>query len=162
MRKKVKCPVCGEETERTYDTTFIDASAAELEKIKRHLSELNDTQHGVARQQEKIMANIRALEKRKGAIDTLISEQLQPKLSAFEEKLKKQLKLMRLSNELEIIRQDEVQYRSDLFSKETEEISTPQKHSIFEDYGYDIIHGFEEKLREILRHLKLAAQKQPD
>lgn len=130
VRKKVKCPVCGEETERTYDTTFIDASAAELEKIKRHLSELNDAQHGVARQQEKIVANIRALEERKGAIDTLISEQLRPKLSAFDEELEKQLKLMRLSNELEIIRQDEVQYRSDLFSKETEEISTPQKHSI--------------------------------
>ena len=46
-------------------------------------------------------------------------------------------------------------YRSDLFSKETEEISTPQKHSIFEDYGYDIIHGFEEKLREILRASKV-------
>ncbi len=155
VRKKVKCPVCGEETERTYDTTFIDASAAELEKIKRHLSELNDAQQSVARQQEKIMANIRALEERKGAIDTLISEQLQPRLSAFEEELEKQLKLMRLSSELEIIRQDENQYRSDLFSKEAEETSTPQKHSIFEDYGYDIIHGFEEKLREILKASKV-------
>lgn len=76
------------------------------------------------------MANIRALEERKGAIDTLISEQLQPRLSAFEEELEKQLKLMRLSSELEIIRQDENQYRSDLFSKEAEETSTPQKHSI--------------------------------
>ena len=42
-----------------------------------------------------------------------------------------------------------------MFSKETEEISPPQKHSIFEDYGYDIIHGFEEKLREILRASKV-------
>ena len=61
------------------------------------------------------MANIRALEEQKGTIDTLISEQLQPKLLAFKEGLEKQLKLMCLSNELEIIRQDEVQYRSDLF-----------------------------------------------
>ena len=74
VRKKVKCPVCGEETERIYDTTFIDASAAELEKIKRHLFELNDAQCSVARQQEKIVANIRTLEERKCAIDTLISE----------------------------------------------------------------------------------------
>ena len=72
----------------------------------------------------------------------MISDQLKPKLSAFEEELEKQLKLMRLSNKLEIVRQDEVQYRSDLFSKETEKTSKPHKHSIFGDYGYNIIHGF--------------------
>lgn len=32
VRRKVKCPICGEETERVRDTTFISASAAELEK----------------------------------------------------------------------------------------------------------------------------------
>ena len=59
-------------------------------------------------------------------------------------------KLIRITSELEVVRQDETQYRSDLFSKETEETSEPQKHNIFEDYGYDIIHGFEEKLRDVL------------
>jgi len=84
-----------------------------------------------------------------------ISNQLQPRLAAFEKELEQQLKLIQISSELEIIRQDEIQYRGDLFSKETEEISDSQKHSIFEDYGYDIIHGFEEKLRDILTASKV-------
>ncbi len=131
------------------DTTFIDASAAELEKIKRHLSELSDAQRSVDRQEKVIAATIRTLEEKKESVDKLISEQLQPQLSTFEERLEEQLKLIRLSNELEMIRQDEIQYKSELFDRETEEISESTKHSIFEDYTYDIIHGFEKKLREI-------------
>lgn len=155
VRKKVKCPICGQETERVQDTSFIDASAAELEKIKRHLSELSDAQHSVEHQQETIIATIRTLEEKKKTIDTLISEQLQPRLSVFEEELEQQLSLIRLTSELEIVRQNETQYRSELFNKETEEASEPSKHNIYEDYDYDIIHGFEEKLREILQASKI-------
>lgn len=155
VHKKAKCPICGEETERVQDTSFIDASAAELEKIKNHLAELSDAQRSVEHQQETIIATIRTLEEKKTAIDTLISEQLQPRLSVFEEELEQQLSLIRLTSELEIVRQNETQYRSELFSKETEETSEPSKHNIYEDYDYDIIHGFEEKLREILQASKI-------
>ncbi len=155
VRKKVKCPICGEETERVQDTTFIDASAAELQKIKRHLSELSNAQRSVEHQQESIVATIRTLEEKKTAVDTLITDQLQPKLSSFEEKLEQQLKLIRLSSELEVIRQSENQYRSDLFSKETEETPETSKHNIFENYDYDVVHGFEEKLKEILSASKI-------
>lgn len=155
VRKKVKCPICGEETERVQDTSFIDASAAELEKIKNHLAELSDAQRSVEHQQEIIIATIRTLEEKKTAIDTLISEQLLPRLSLFEEELEQQLRLVRLTSELDIVRQNETQYRSELFNKETEETSEPSKHNIFEDYDYDIIHGFEEKLREILQASKI-------
>lgn len=155
VRKTVKCPICGEETERVHDTTFIDASAAELEKIKRHLSELSDAQRSVEHQQDAIIATIHTLEEKKDAIDTLITDELQPKLSAFEDELEQQLKLIRLSSEFEVVRQHEAQYRSELFIKETEEMPEPSKHNIFEDYDYDIIHGFENKLREILQASKI-------
>lgn len=155
VSKKVICPICGEETERVQDTSFIDASAAELEKIKCHLAELSDAQHSVENQQKTIIATIRTLEEKKKSIDTLISEQIQPQLSVFEEKLEQQLSLIRLTSELEIVRQNETQYRSELFNKETEETSEPSKHNIYEDYDYDIIHGFEEKLREILQASKI-------
>ena len=155
LRRKVRCPICGEETERVHDTAFINASAAELKKIKRHLSELGDAQCSVERQQEAIMATIRILEEKRDAIDALISDQLQPQLATFEEELEQQLKLIRITSELEVVRQDEIQYRGDLFSKENEETSEIQKYNIFDDYGYDIIHGFEEKLRDILTAAKV-------
>ena len=150
IRKKVKCPICGEYAERVQSTSFIEASAAELEKIKHHLSELNVAQQGVNHQQKTIITTIRALEEKKDAIDTLITKQLQPQLSSFEEKLEQHLKLIRLSGELDFVRQDEIQYSSELFNKETEEVSLPSKYNVFEDYDYDLIKGFEDKLRQIL------------
>lgn len=155
VRKKVKCPICGEETERVKDTSFIEASAAELNKIKGHLAELSDAQHSIERQQEAIISMIHALEDKKNTVDTLISEQLHPKLSVFEAELEQQLSLIRLTSELEIVRQNEIQYRSELFSKENEDASEISKHNIFEDFDYDIIRGFEEKLREILQASKI-------
>jgi len=155
IRQKVKCPICGEETERIQDISFIDASAAELEKIKQHLSELSDAQQSVQHQQKAIMETIRTLEKKKDAIDILITEELQPKLSAFKENLEQHLKTIRLSGELDVIRQSESQYRSELFNRETEETPEPSKYNVFEDYDYDIVHGFEEKLREILQASKI-------
>nr|DAZ62492.1 MAG TPA: ATPase [Caudoviricetes sp.] len=155
IRRRIKCPICGEETERVQDASFIGASAAELEKIKGHLAELSEAQKSVERQQESIIAAIRSLEDKKNALDALISEQLQPQLAVFEEKLEQQLSLIRLTSELEMVRQSETQYRSELFSKETAETSKPSEHNIFEDYDYDIIHGFEGKLREILQASKI-------
>lgn len=84
-RKKVICPICGEETERVQDTAFIDASAAELEKIKKHLSELSDAQRSLEHQQESIIATISKLEEKKASIDNLITEHLQPKLLWYPE-----------------------------------------------------------------------------
>ena len=152
---KIKCPICGEETECAYDTVFINSSAAELEKIKKHLSELGDAQHSVNCQQKIIIAKIHKLEEKKKSIDTFISKQLQPKLSIFEEQLEQQLKIIRLTSELDVVRQSEIQCKSDLFNKEHEEISELSKHNIYDDYDYYIIQGFEERLKNILKESKV-------
>ncbi len=151
VRKKVKCPICGEETECMQDPSFIDASAAELEKIKCHLSELSDAQHSVEHQQETIIDKIHILEEKKKNIDILISERLQPRLSGFEKELEEQLSLIRLISELEIVCQNETQYKNELHNKEIEETLEPSKHNIYKDYDYDLIQGFDKKLREILQ-----------
>ena len=155
LNRKVKCPICGEETVRTPDSSFIDASAAELEKIKKHLHELDDAQKSVEKQQESIQKAIGLLEGKKNAIDKRIAEQLQPELDAFERELENQLNLIRLKSKLEFIRQNEAQYQKDLFALETEEITIPVKHSVLNDYNYELVFGFEEKLREILQASKI-------
>lgn len=155
VRKKIRCPICGEETERVQNTSFISASAAELEKIKKHLSELSDAQRSISHQQESICEKIKELEQKKSAVDTRISEKLQPKLSAFEAELEQQLKLIRLMSELDVVQRNETQYNSELFNKETEETVVHSKHNIFEDYSYEIIHGFEKKLKTILQDAKI-------
>ena len=153
-KRKVRCPICGEETVRVHDTSFISASAAELEKIQKHLAELSLAQHDINVQQEKICGKIQELEQKKAVVDLHISA-LQEKLSSFETELEYQLNFIRLKSELDVIRKNEIQYKSELFQKETEETVEPSKHNIFEDYSYDLIHGFEEKLKSILQDTKI-------
>ena len=153
-KKKVRCPICGEETMRVHDTSFISASAAELEKIQKHLTELSLAQHDINVQQEKIRGKIQELEQKKSVVDLHISE-LQEKLSSFEAELEHQLNFIRLKSELDVIHKNEIQYKSELFQKETEETVESSKHNIFEDYSYNLIHGFEEKLKSILQDTKV-------
>lgn len=154
VKKKIRCPICGEETVRVHDASFISASTAELKKIQKHMAELSLAQHDINIQQEKIRGNIQELEQKKNTVDLHISE-LRKKLSSFEDKLEQQLKFIRLKSELDVIQQNEIQYKNELFQKETEETIEPSKHNIFEDYSYHLIHGFEKKLRSILLDTKI-------
>lgn len=79
---------------------------------------------------------------------------MQEKLSSFQAELEHQLNFIRLKSELDVIHKNEIQYKTELFQKETEESVEPSKHNIFEDYNYDLIHGFEEKLKSILQDTK--------
>lgn len=126
-----------------------------MDKIKVHLTELSEAQHSIDKQRSSIVENIKILETRKKQIDSLISDQLQPQLSAFQEQLEKKLQTMQLSSELSIIRQNEIQYKSELFEKETEETPENPKYNIFGYYDYDLVHGFEKKLIEILKASKI-------
>ena len=148
--RKVKCPICGEETERIQDAAFIDASASELAKIRHHLEELSDAQGTLSKREASIAHTISQLEAQKQAVDRLLEDELQPKLEAFQTRLENQLRLVRLSGELEAIKKDETQYRAELFEKENEEKPVEQTHNILSEYSYEVIRPFEEKLRSIL------------
>ena len=150
-KRRVKCPICGEETDSIVDTSFIEASSYELEKIKKHLAELGDAQKSISERECVITGKIRELEEKREALGKLIEEELQPQLAEFQDKLEQNLYLIRVSSELEVVKKDELQYSAELFQKENEEVPGLTKHSIFEDYDFDTVHGFEEVLRAILK-----------
>lgn len=149
-KSKRHCPLCNSEITIKPDSEYIDAATAELQKIKEHLSELHIAQKDIDKQRQKIMSDIIILESRKKEVDSLITEQLQPQLSIFKEQLDSNMAFMRLSGELEIIKQNETQYKSELFSKETEETPVNPTYKIAEYYNYDLIKEYEKKLIEIL------------
>lgn len=62
---------------------------------------------------------------------------------------------MQLSSELNVIRQNEIQYKSELFEKEAEETPENPKYNIFGYYEYDLVHGFEKKLIDMLKASKI-------
>lgn len=152
---KKHCPFCDNEIIVETTPQYIEASVAELDKIKVHLAELSEAQSSIDKQRTAVLENIQGLETRKNQIDSLISEQLQPQISAFKKQLDGKLKTMQLASELNIVRQNEIQYKSELFEKETEEISKNPKYNIFGSYDYDLVHGFEKKLISVLKASKI-------
>lgn len=149
-KSKRHCPLCDSEITIEPDPKYVDAAASELQKIKEHLAELQIAQNDIDKQRQKILTDISTLETKKRAVDSLITEQLQPQLSIFKEQLDSNMTFMRLSGELEIIKQNETQYKSELFAKETEETPANPTYKIAEYYSYDLIKEYEKKLIEIL------------
>lgn len=149
------CPFCDSKIATKPTSQYINASAIELEKIKSHLAELSEAERSIDKQRQSIVATINTLEEKKAQVDLLIAEQLRPQLSAFKDELDSKLKIMRLSGELDVVRQNEAQYNSELFEKETEEIPEEPKFNILGYYDYDLVHGFEMKLIEILKASKI-------
>ncbi len=155
LSTKKHCPFCDSEMKSVANPQYIAASAVELDKIKRHLSELEEAQNDIEKQRKIVIDAISSLEQQKKEVDTLISEKLNPQLAVFKDQLEGHLMLMRFAGELEAVRQNETQYKSELFEKETEEVPENPKYNIFSYYDYDIVHGFEEKLVEILSASKV-------
>lgn len=154
-KKRVICPICGEETDSIEDTSFIEASSHELDKIKKHLTDLGDAQKSISIRETVLTMKIHELEEKKKSIDRLINTELQPQLAEFQERLEQNIHLIRVASELDVIRKDEIQYSAELFQKENEEVPELTKHSIFDDYDFQTVHGFEEVLREILKESKV-------
>lgn len=150
----VTCPICGNKTANITDSSIIEASAAELQKIKQNLNELNTAEKSLNVKENDLVSTINALEKERIAIDTLISRELQPELSRFQVKLEESLKYIRLTGELDNVRANELDLRNELFEKETQEIPKQTEYHIKEDYTSKLIHGYEELLRGILKESK--------
>lgn len=152
---KKHCPFCDSEINATPSQQYMEASSVELDKIKGHLTGLEEAKTAIDKQRQVIVTTIEELERKKGQIDSLISDQLRPQLVEFKEQLESNLLIMRLSGEIESVHQIETQYRSELFEKETEEIPENPKYNIASYFDYELVHGFEEKLIEVLSASKI-------
>lgn len=150
------CPFCGSKDVASRPSTdYIAAASAELNKIKQRISELADAQNSADRKKHSIEQRVAALESEKSKLDSLITRQLQPKISAFKDELKASLQILRWNNELAIIKEDEAQYKADLFEKENEEDSKEQLHDIKSFYDYDLVKSFEKELIDLLTASKI-------
>jgi rRNA maturation endonuclease Nob1 len=151
---KTICPICGSETETLNDPDIVESSAAELQKIKQRLLELGTAQETIDSQEDELTNTIKRLEEKRNSIDKMISEQLQPQLSEFQNQLEKSIKFIRLSGELDVVRETESELRNELFEKEVQEIPKDTEYHIKEDFPSQLVKGYEEILRYILKESK--------
>lgn len=130
--KVAHCPFCNSKITTPPDTKYIEASSAELEKIKSHIKGLFKAKESVEKKKQGVLLNIKKLEGQKNKIDLLISDVLTPQLYKLQQDLEEKMNFMRISGELECLRKNEVQYRKELFDKETEEEPVITKRKIID------------------------------
>lgn len=150
------CPFCDAELKEKPDEDYISAAASELIKLEKHMSELSDVQSSAEDKKQYIQKRINELEKEKNILDSYITKELQPKISAFKSELNKNLQIIRWQDELKHIHEEEVQYGADLFEKEKETDSKEVKYNILNSYEYDLVNGFEKELISALKSSNFA------
>lgn len=149
------CPFCNSKITTPPDTKYIEASSVELEKIKSHIKGLCKAKGSVEKKKQSVLLNIKKLEEQKNKIDLLISDELTPQLYKIQQELEEKMKFIRISGELECLRKNELQYKKELFDKETEEEPVVTKRKIADFFDYNLIHGFEENLIKVLTASKI-------
>ncbi len=141
-----QCPFCNAKLDDKPSENYIASATAELSKIQKHIYELEEARNTANNKKVTIENKISTLEEEKQNLDNHINSSIKPKLSTFKEELNKNMKIIRWQNELDIIRQNELDYGNDLFEKETEEDPSEMKFNIFSSFDYELIHEFENEL----------------
>lgn len=147
------CPFCDSEIVSTEATpSYIEASRAELNHIRIHLTDLQKAENDVASEIKNIKAKIIGLEAEKAEVDLFIGETLKPRISNLKQKLENYRRAIEISSEISVIQREERHLSSELFEKETEEDGTAPKYDYRQHYDYDMIRPFEERIIDILKN----------
>lgn len=140
------CPFCNSALKSEPREDYVAAAVAELEKLKRHISDLEYAKSTTAIKKAELEKRIAQLESKKAYIDNYINNELKPRLFSFKETLDKNLKIIRWKDELDFIKENETIYNDDLFEKENEKDPIQTQFNIFSFFDYKLIHEYETEL----------------
>lgn len=151
LPKRERCPFCDGEIKAKDSVSYIDASRAELQHIRIHLTELEKAERDIAKEKNAIETMVKELEEQKQKIDAAISADLTPRLTTLKENLRLFRNMIELNKELDVIQLEERGFNFELLEKETEEEPTEVKHDINQFFDLETVQAFEEKLITILQ-----------
>ena len=151
MPKHERCPFCDNEIKAKEDGSYIEAARAELKHIRVHLAELEKAERDIAKETSTIEEKVKRLEEQKRRIDTEVSTDLAPRMTALKEKLRLFQYITELNKEIAVIQSEERGFGADLYQKETEEEPDEVKHDINQFFEFGTIKAFQDKLIAILQ-----------
>lgn len=145
------CPFCDSEITGQESPSVIEGVKGNLVHIRSHLHELDIAERDIKVKERKIIATVAELEKKKETIDFHIDNELRPQISALKDRLFAYKAAIQFSQTMEILHQEEVRYKAELFERENEEEPERPKYMINENYTLDLIQGFENWIVKILK-----------
>ena len=128
-----QCPFCHGELPKSEQVSYVEAANAELARITKLLSDLEETEKTVAEDKRGCEKKLRELELMRSKSEKLLKQELQPKADQLGKELDHYRKLIETQKEIDMIeklRQEKIQYLKKM-SVEGEAVKTeyrPREH----------------------------------
>ena len=150
-----QCPICQNTIVEDLDPSYVRACESEFQKTKNNLSELKFAQSDLAERKEKLSIEISTLNQKIERAKNIVEQDFRPHLEALNNDLVLMTRYNEIEGELKNINKMKSHYEKELFERENAETPKGEKHDIFSKYEYQLVQGFEEKLRYALAKSKI-------
>lgn len=154
-----QCPVCQNTIVEDLDPSYVEACKSELHKTKNNLNELRFAQSDLMKKKETLSMEISKLNQEIECTKAIVEENFRPHLENLNNDLVLMTRYNEIEGELKNINKMKSYYEKELFERENEETPKEQKYDIFSKYEYQLVQGFEEKLRYALAKSKIGGAK---
>lgn len=117
------CPFCNGKMLPQEQESYIEASAAELQRIKLQLNDLLQAESDIVAERISLDKSLQAHLAEKDNVDELVNYELKPKVAELKTSMQNYRRAIEIQNESELITGYELNLKSELFEKMTEEES---------------------------------------
>ena len=151
MGENSMCPFCDGKINPRKEKSYIEASKAELAKIRLQLEDLRLAESDLVGRRVELEQQIAVLNAEKSGVENLISTQLRPKSEELKQSLKEYRYAIEIHKESNVIGDFEKVLQADLFEKMTEEEETDNVFKIKSFFDASIFKQLDAYLNRILR-----------
>ncbi len=117
------CPFCNGQIAPREQKSYIEASAAELQRIKLQFNDLLQAEIDIVAEHKSLDVSLQALLKEKDDVDALVNQELKPKVAELKTALQNYRRAIEIQNESDLITSYETNLKSELFEKMAEDES---------------------------------------
>ncbi len=114
------CPFCNGKIPPQEQKSYIETSAAELQRIKLQFSDLLQAESDIVAESKSLNGSLQALLVEKEAVNTLVNHELKPKVAELKTSLQNYRRAIEIHNKSDLIAGYESNLKSDLFEKMAE------------------------------------------
>jgi hypothetical protein len=154
MEGNTTCPFCEGKIDPRKEESYIEASQAELMKIRLKLEDLQVVDSDLAAKQSAINRRIDEISTERSGVDDLINSQLKPKAATIKQALTGYRFAIEISKEASVIGDMEGKLQQDLFRTMNEEEPTDSDFRIKSYYDTTFFKGMNDRLDALLKKVQ--------
>lgn len=149
-----KCPFCEGDIPPQEELSFLEASHAEMHRIQLQLNDLLEAERDLVAERSSLKTRINSLSQEKSAVETLLNNELKPKVAALKYSLAEYRRAIEIQNEATVIHGFESSMKKELYEALTEDTDSEIEFKVKNHFDSTILNVFDKYLNKILDQCK--------